>query len=307
MSFNNPQLKRALKQRDMLKIVAEKNRMVEEVQGLETKIALLHACKLSLAAGESQWMRKLREDRQKRELVAGGNIIWKPIDLTARRVIAPAPWWSKLQGQTNDETRNPQSTSSSRSIPLPDPQRTLRSLQAKSLPNNHKQFRQRHLGTTERNAMSQSSKLMNGDSKFVGNSDVIQNKPNDVLNAELAGDVIKRTDRALDKTQDLVDRAMDARAALDMMCSTWKVDWLNFCDDGEKRLIELRQTRMAFDTETRQLMSQLREVRQFFLDKDYETERTRLREFVELCERLQKLKESGFLDTVADTLLKLTP
>jgi hypothetical protein len=30
----------------------------------------------------------------------------------------------------------------------------------------------------------------------------------------------------------------------------------------------------------------------------------RLREFVELCERLQKLKESGFLDAVADTMIK---
>jgi len=34
-------------------------------------------------------------------------------------------------------------------------------------------------------------------------------------------------------------------------------------------------------------------------------ERKRLSEFVDLCERLKKLKDSGFLDTVADTMIRL--
>jgi hypothetical protein len=52
-------------------------------------------------------------------------------------------------------------------------------------------------------------------------------------------------------------------------------------------------------------MANLREVRAFFLDKDYATELARLREFVEVCERLKLLKDCGFLDTVADTMLRL--
>jgi hypothetical protein len=52
-------------------------------------------------------------------------------------------------------------------------------------------------------------------------------------------------------------------------------------------------------------MAALKDVRQFFLNENHETEVARLKEFVELCERLQKLKASGFLDTVADTMLKL--
>ena len=38
---------------------------------------------------------------------------------------------------------------------------------------------------------------------------------------------------------------------------------------------------------------------------DYKEEVARLKDFVDLCERLQKLKESGFLDSVADTMLGL--
>jgi hypothetical protein len=52
-------------------------------------------------------------------------------------------------------------------------------------------------------------------------------------------------------------------------------------------------------------MGALKEVRQFFLEESYETEIQRLHEFIDLCERLQALKESGFLDIVADTMLKL--
>jgi hypothetical protein len=52
-------------------------------------------------------------------------------------------------------------------------------------------------------------------------------------------------------------------------------------------------------------MAALKEVRAFFIDKDYELERARLAEFISLCERLRALKESGFLDTVAETMLNL--
>jgi hypothetical protein len=52
-------------------------------------------------------------------------------------------------------------------------------------------------------------------------------------------------------------------------------------------------------------MASLKEVRQFFLEGDYEKEIERLHEFVDLCERLKALTQDGFLDAVADTLLKL--
>jgi hypothetical protein len=69
---------------------------------------------------------------------------------------------------------------------------------------------------------------------------------------------------------------------------------------------ELRGLRMTTTTEVAAMLKPLEDVRQFFLGKDHEAEVARLREFVDLCERLQKLKQSGFLDTVADTMLKLS-
>lgn len=70
-------------------------------------------------------------------------------------------------------------------------------------------------------------------------------------------------------------------------------------------LEDIRQTRFAVVTETASMTKELKDVRQFFLGSDYNEQITRLREFVDLCERLHKLKQSGFLDSVADTMLRL--
>ena len=69
---------------------------------------------------------------------------------------------------------------------------------------------------------------------------------------------------------------------------------------------ELRGMRTATAMEVAAMLKPLEELRKFFLGDDHEKEIARLREFVDLCERLEKLKESGFLDTVADTMLKLS-
>jgi hypothetical protein len=53
------------------------------------------------------------------------------------------------------------------------------------------------------------------------------------------------------------------------------------------------------------LLTALKDVRTFFLEGDYEKQIDRLREFIDLCERLKALKDSGTLDAIADTILKL--
>jgi hypothetical protein len=81
--------------------------------------------------------------------------------------------------------------------------------------------------------------------------------------------------------------------------------WQEYQGFIKSALGSVREQRIAIGSETRLLMGALKEVRQFFLEESYETEIRRLHEFIDLCERLQSLKESGFLDTVADTILKL--
>ena len=71
-------------------------------------------------------------------------------------------------------------------------------------------------------------------------------------------------------------------------------------------LTEVRQHRCSLITETAQAAKALREVRTFFIGPDYEREQKRLAEFVDLCERLKVLKDSGFLDAITDIMLRLS-
>lgn len=75
----------------------------------------------------------------------------------------------------------------------------------------------------------------------------------------------------------------------------------------KKELIEnLRGMRMTTTTEVAAMLKPLEDLRKFFLGAEHDKEIARLREFVDLCERLETLKKSGFLDTVADTMLRLS-
>ncbi len=135
--------------------------------------------------------------------------------------------------------------------------------------------------------------------------DFVTRRTDEEMAVKLASEFTKRTASALNSSTELVDKAMDARSAMDLMSESWKVSWIEFQNTSDERLKELRMTRMAMDSEMRQLMAGLREVRAFFLDKDYSTEIERLKDFVCVCERLKALKDSGFLDTISETMLRL--
>lgn len=68
---------------------------------------------------------------------------------------------------------------------------------------------------------------------------------------------------------------------------------------------ELRAARMTVVAEIRDSLAALRDVRRFFLESEYSVEMDRLERFVRLCKELRVLKESGILDAVADTAIRL--
>lgn len=138
------------------------------------------------------------------------------------------------------------------------------------------------------------------------NRPIISDKSNDEFNSSVHSNIIKGTRSSIDSANELLEKSLDARAALDIMSDQWLRSWMDFLETTDKRIHELRLRRMAFDAETRPLMASLRDVRSFFFDDKHQEEVRRLGEFVDLCERLQKLKASGFLDVVADTMLKLS-
>lgn len=111
--------------------------------------------------------------------------------------------------------------------------------------------------------------------------------------------------RGMKANDELLEKAREVTAAIDYLTTELRGPWAEFQDYIKLALSTVREQRIALGSETRLLMSSLKDVRQFFLEPTYETEINRLHEFVDVCERLKALKDSGFLDTIADTILKL--
>jgi len=81
----------------------------------------------------------------------------------------------------------------------------------------------------------------------------------------------------------------------------------NNVNDMKKTFIDdIRSLRTIAVSEAQQITRPLEDLRKFFLGDDHDKEVARLKEFVEVCERMKALKDSGFLDTVADTILKIS-
>lgn len=105
--------------------------------------------------------------------------------------------------------------------------------------------------------------------------------------------------------EELLEKSRDVIASIDYLASEIRGPWTDFEQYVKQALTTVREQRIALGSETRLLMGALKEVRQFFLDSTYETEIQRLHEFIDVCERLKAMKDSGFLDNIADTILKL--
>ena len=128
--------------------------------------------------------------------------------------------------------------------------------------------------------------------------DLINSEDMDLLICARIAKLVKETNPA-------VKAAEDARLTIDTLLTGVGEEIKKF-DDATKHYIEsVRQTRFAVVSETAQMIEPLKEVRQFFLGNDYKDQIAHLREFVDLCERLNALKMSGFLDSVAETMLRL--
>jgi hypothetical protein len=115
----------------------------------------------------------------------------------------------------------------------------------------------------------------------------------------------KSVKKGIDASEGMIEKAREVTAAIEYLSTEMAGPWAEYQLFIKEALGTVRDQRIALGSETRLLMVALKEVRQFFLDQTYETEINRLHEFIDLCERLKALKESGFLDTVADTILKL--
>lgn len=133
-----------------------------------------------------------------------------------------------------------------------------------------------------------------------------EDKSDTEMNIELAHQMSKHGIKDVEAAESLVERAKEATAALDYIANHYKKSWIEVSDLLASAIGEIRGKRFAVEAETKQMLSALGDIRKFFFDEKHEVEVQRLLQFVDLCERLQKLKECGFLDAIADTILTLS-
>jgi hypothetical protein len=215
----------------------------------------------------------------KRDRIDGGDPVRTPVDRIAARVVSPAPWWAMPPTikdslkQTNKQTKK----------------------ESKKMTTNEREMLcAGTVGVPGRNYISES-----GIRVVMVNGEPMMNA--DDFHRVLCDEIAKLPK----ETRPNVKAAEDARKIISELCEGIGGEMEKFKADSKNYLQDIRSARMSIVSETSAMSTSLREVRQFFLGSDYAEEIKRLREFVDLCERLNSLKESGFLDNVADTMLRL--
>lgn len=218
-----------------------------------------------------------------RERIDGGNPTRTPIDRVAARVAAPAPWWAKppeIKQQKLSE------------IPKQQHKRTTKK--------KHKKMNTINInGSGAPIVPNQEYISSSGVKVIMVNGQPMMNM--DDLKIAICNEIAKLPK----ETRPNVLAAQDARRIIDELAGGIGGDMERFRADTKRHLEDIRATRFAMVTETSQMTGPLKEIRQFFLGGDYKEEIARLKEFVDLCERLNALKESGFLDNIADTMLRI--
>ena len=62
---------------------------------------------------------------------------------------------------------------------------------------------------------------------------------------------------------------------------------------------------MNLISEIRACLENLKEIRSFFLESNYEKEMERLERFVKICKEIQQLKQSGIFDDICDSAIRM--
>lgn len=232
-------------------------------------------------ADEKPQPQKLRD--RPSEKVVGGDILWKPIDRAAAMLLAKAPWWA--QPPVDAPVAKPE-------IKINKPKRKRKHMKGAIAVSGGTIYQEDIPTNGEYLAKSGLKiKMVNGE-PFIGVDEI------DSLIAE-------QISKLPAENRPNVLAAQDARKIIRELLDGIGGEMEKFNANSKKYLEDIRQTRFAVVSETASMTKELKDVRQFFLGSDYNEQVTRLREFVDLCERLHKLKQSGFLDSVADTMLRL--
>lgn len=210
------------------------------------------------------------------------NPVKTPVNRMAARVTAPAQWWAKPP-ETYDKVEKPceKELSETTKPKKPKHRKTKKMKNTPSIPGQP--------------FVADSGLTIQRDEK--GEPLMKWDEVQMLICAEVS--------RLTKEVSPAIKAARDARDVIEELTKGIGGEMEKFKIDAKNYLQDIRATRMSMVSEVSAMTGPLREVRQFFHGADYDVEIKRLREFVDLCERLNALKESGFLDTMADTMIRL--
>lgn len=130
-------------------------------------------------------------------------------------------------------------------------------------------------------------------------------KPADVLDAELASEMIKRTDKLKDATIDMALRLKQAREFMAWSASHMRGSWLDWQDESKDACKHMNEFRMAFDRETKTIIGHAKDITEFFNSPDYLKAHATLKEALTMLDRFAVMKKDGTLDAFSDFILKI--
>jgi len=122
---------------------------------------------------------------------------------------------------------------------------------------------------------------------------------------ELSEGILKRRTEMENANIDLALRVLAAMESMEWSVTHFGSAWHQWGKTANERLHDLRMWRMAFENEVKTLLRDASDIRKFFLDEKHVEEVRRLKEFVEVCERLKALKTDGTLDALINAILTL--
>jgi len=107
------------------------------------------------------------------------------------------------------------------------------------------------------------------------------------------------------ETRPMVLAAQDARSIIDELYRGIGGDMDRHRENMKNNISAIKGFKIAYVAEINTIKKELQDIRTFFVGAEHDREIARLREFVELCERISVLKKAGTLDAVAETIIKL--
>jgi len=116
---------------------------------------------------------------------------------------------------------------------------------------------------------------------------------------------IKEAQGRPDQIGDLLHKTLAAKEALFTAMNDLGESVAGFKKISDTYASELHAFKSSVILDLGAARKEMADVRKFFLEKEHITEIERLKEFLDLCDRFKKLKDSGVLDVITDVILKL--